>query len=154
LRLEDRGGRRGTRVRGGPAHRPTDVAGWTTLSGETAVFVVVAAVALIVVLCGFYLSWRATRLDRLHRRVDTSRAALEAALARRGVAVLALADSKGCDPAASRALVDAVEATHRAGADECQLAESALSGLLRKTLEDEERPFLRSEERRVGKEGV
>ena len=105
-------------------------------------FVVVAAVALIVVLCGFYLSWRVTRLDRLHGRVDTSRAALEAALARRGMAVIALADAKGCDPAASRALVDAVEATHRAGEDERELAESALSGLLRKTLEDEERPFL------------
>src|SRR5699024_12551116 len=51
-------------------------------------------------------------------------------------------DAKGCYPAASRALVDAVEATHRAGEDERELAESALSGLLRKTLEDEERPFL------------
>ncbi|WP_304454175.1 hypothetical protein [Nocardiopsis sp. YSL2] len=46
---------------------------------------VLAALAL-----GVYLSWRATRLHRLHVRVDIARAALEEALRRRGAAVLDL----------------------------------------------------------------
>ncbi|WP_082376971.1 hypothetical protein [Nocardiopsis sp. NRRL B-16309] len=50
-----------------------------------AVAVVLAALAL-----GVYLSWRATRLHRLHVRVDIARAALEEALRRRGAAVLDL----------------------------------------------------------------
>lgn len=101
-------------------------------------FLAVAVTAQIAVLCGFYLSWRATRLDRLHRRVETSRAALETALERRGAAVLALAGAEGCDSASARELVDAVNTARRAGEDEREVAESALSRLLRHTLEGTE----------------
>src|SRR4051794_41819202 len=46
---------------------------------------VLAVVALVLVL-GWYLSYSAGRLDRLHHRVETLRAALDAQLARRGAA--------------------------------------------------------------------
>ena len=101
-------------------------------------FLAVAVTAQVVMLCGFYLSWRATRLDRLHRRVETSQAALAAALARRGTAMLALAGTAGCDSASARTLVDAVNTARRAGEDERELAESDLSRLLRETLEGAE----------------
>jgi hypothetical protein len=56
--------------------------------------VVVAAALTVAVLAalalGVYLSWRATRLHRLHVRVDIARAALDEALNRRGAAVLEL----------------------------------------------------------------
>jgi hypothetical protein len=55
---------------------------------------------LLVVLLGFYVSWRATRLDRLHARVETATAALDGALLGRCVAVLELATSGLIDPAA------------------------------------------------------
>jgi hypothetical protein len=42
--------------------------------------IIIIAVALLV---GVYISWRAGRLDRLHTRLDTARAALDAALLRR-----------------------------------------------------------------------
>jgi hypothetical protein len=56
--------------------------------------VVVAAALTVAVLAalalGVYLSWRATRLHRLHVRVDIARAALDEALNRRGAAALEL----------------------------------------------------------------
>ena len=40
----------------------------------------VILIIVLAVLVGVYVSWRAGRLDRLHARVDTARAALDAAL--------------------------------------------------------------------------
>jgi hypothetical protein len=67
----------------------------------------------VVFLIGVYVSWRATRLDRLHVRVETARAALDAALVRRAAAALELAAARTAD------------------ADNREFAESDLSRALR-----------------------
>ena len=41
---------------------------------------IIVLVVLAVVLWGFYVSWRASRLDRLHNRVEAARTALDLAL--------------------------------------------------------------------------
>jgi hypothetical protein len=50
--------------------------------------IILAAVAMT----GVYVSWRAGRLDRLHTRLETARASLDAALVRRSSVALELAD--------------------------------------------------------------
>ncbi|MFJ9552852.1 hypothetical protein ACIRPH_03495 [Nocardiopsis sp. NPDC101807] len=95
----------------------------------------VAWAVLALALFGFYLSWRATRLHRLHHRVDVARAGLEGALARRRSAALALAGA-GCVPrAGARALEEAVAAAREAGERHIDLAESRLSRVLREVVE-------------------
>ncbi|WP_432564765.1 hypothetical protein [Kineococcus sp. SYSU DK003] len=71
--------------------------------------VVVWALAGLLVLCAlaWYLSATAQRIDRLHRRVETSRAALDAELTRRASAALEYATSGDLDPASSLLLADA-----------------------------------------------
>ena len=87
-------------------------------------------------LFGFYLSWRATRLHRLHHRVDVARAGLDGALVRRRSAVLALAAAGCTSPAGARGLEEAVEVAGEAGERNLDLAESTLSRVLRAVLED------------------
>src|SRR6266516_4329109 len=96
----------------------------------------VAIVVAIAVLVGFYVSWRATRLDRLHARAETARAALDAALARRCGVALELAASGLLDPATSVLIAGAAGQLESvaASAGEAQpheLAESDLSRALR-----------------------
>lgn len=50
------------------------------------------AVVGFVVLLAVWVTWTATRLDRLHARVEAARASLDAQLVRRAAAALALAD--------------------------------------------------------------
>ncbi|MEU3016078.1 MULTISPECIES: hypothetical protein [unclassified Nocardiopsis] len=95
----------------------------------------VAGLLLALVLLGFYLSWRATRLDRLHHRVETAGAALDAALLRRAAAVLDLAADPGLDRATAALLAAAANDARRAGEGERELAESGLSRVLRATLD-------------------
>jgi hypothetical protein len=85
----------------------------------------------VVFLVGVYVSWRATRLDRLHVRVETARAALDAALVRRAAAALELAASRLLDPAASLVLATAAHEARTADADNREFAESDLSRALR-----------------------
>ena len=59
----------------------------------------------------WYLSATAQRVDRLHRRVETSRAALDAELTRRASAALEYATSGELDPASSLVLADAATAS-------------------------------------------
>ena len=59
---------------------------------------VVLAVAAVL-LAGWYLSFSATRLDRLHARVEGARSALDAQLVRRASVALQLAASGLLDPA-------------------------------------------------------
>ncbi|WP_432487630.1 hypothetical protein [Kineococcus sp. SYSU DK018] len=66
---------------------------------------------LVLCLLAWYLSGTAQRLDRLHRRVETSRAALDAELTRRASAALELVTSGLLDPAASLLLADAATAS-------------------------------------------
>lgn len=97
-------------------------------------WVVVGVVALGAAL---YLSMTAGRLDRLHRRIDTARLALDNQLLRRSTVCLEVAASGLFDPVSSALLA---EATHAARAEEeygraRELAESDLSRTLRALLE-------------------
>ncbi|WP_433323999.1 hypothetical protein [Spirillospora sp. CA-294931] len=85
----------------------------------------------VVFLVGVYVSWRATRLDRLHVRVETARAALDAALVRRAAVALELAASRLLDPATSLVLATAAHEARTADADAREFAESDLSRALR-----------------------
>ena len=84
----------------------------------------------------WYLSFTATRLDRLHHRVETSWANLDAALKTRSALALEIARSNLVDPATSMLLLAtahvAVVADHSERAD----AEEELSHLLRSLLEE------------------
>src|SRR3984957_18692949 len=97
---------------------------------------IIVLVVLAVVLWGFYVSWRASRLDRLHNRVEAARTALDLALVRRASAAQQLASSGLLDPAASLLLGDAVRRARQVGPSERDLAESDLTRLLRATLGD------------------
>ena len=97
---------------------------------------IIALVVLAVVLWGFYVSWRASRLDRLHNRAEAARTALDLALVRRAAAVSELASSGLLDPAASLLLADAVRRARQAEPGERDLAESDLTRALRATLGD------------------
>ncbi|REE94687.1 hypothetical protein [Thermomonospora umbrina] len=87
----------------------------------------VAVISLVAV----YVSWRATRLDRLHVRVETARAALDAALVRRAAVALELAASRLLDPATSLVLATAAHEARTADVDGREFAESDLSRALR-----------------------
>jgi hypothetical protein len=97
---------------------------------------IIVLVVLAVVLWGFYVSWRASRLDRLHNRAEAARTALDLALVRRASAAQELASSGLLDPAASLLLGDAVRRVRQVGPSERDLAESDLTRLLRATLGD------------------
>jgi hypothetical protein len=80
------------------------------------------AMLLPVLLLGWYLSYSAGRLDRLHHRVESSRAALDAQLARRAAAALEVVHV--LDPATGLLLTDA--AAHALAAAEEGSASVAL----------------------------
>jgi hypothetical protein len=92
-------------------------------------------VAGILFVVGLYISWRASRLDRLHARVDAARAALDAALVRRAAVALELAASRLLDPATSLLLAAAAHEARTADADGREFAESDLSRALRAVVE-------------------
>ncbi|MEU0101843.1 hypothetical protein [Streptomyces sp. NPDC006267] len=95
----------------------------------TVTLIVWTVVALIAI--GVYLSWTAGRLDRLHSRIDASRAALDAQLLRRASVTQELATSGVLDPAASIVLYEAAHAARQAEEDHREVAESELSDALR-----------------------
>ena len=97
---------------------------------------IIVLAVLAVVLWSFYVSWRASRLDRLHNRVEAARTALDLALVRRASAASELASSGLVDPATSLLLGDAVRRARQAGPAERDLAESDLTRALRATLGD------------------
>jgi hypothetical protein len=85
---------------------------------------------------GLYLSWTAGRLDRLHARIDASRAALDAQLLRRASVAQELATSQVLDPAASIVLYEAAHAARQAEEEQREVAESELSQALRAVFAD------------------
>jgi hypothetical protein len=94
--------------------------------------------ALLLVL-GWYLSYSAARLDRLHHKVESARAALDAQLVRRCVAALELAPF--LDPASGLLLADAAAAALEAGersapATDLEEAESDLTRSLEAAFDD------------------
>jgi hypothetical protein len=94
---------------------------------RTAVLVLLAVLA-----SGVYLSWTAGRLDRMHARVDASWAALDAQLARRAGAAIALVPL--LPPAEARELDAAAHASLHAGEEGREAVENALSRALRTAL--------------------
>jgi hypothetical protein len=88
--------------------------------------IIIAAIAV----SGVYVSWRAGRLDRLHTRVETARAALDAALVRRSSVVLEIASSELLDPASRVLLADLAHHARSVTGDREQ-AESELTKALR-----------------------
>ncbi|MFF9088732.1 hypothetical protein ACF1BE_20310 [Streptomyces sp. NPDC014991] len=88
-------------------------------------------IALALVAVGVYLSWTAGRLDRLHVRMDATRAALDAQLLRRASVAQELATSGVLDPAASIVLYEAAHAARQAEEEHREVAESELSQALR-----------------------
>lgn len=100
----------------------------------------IVAAVVIAVLFGLYLSMTAGRLDRLHRRIDASSAALDVQLARRSALVLDLANSGFFDPATAVVLADSAHAARSAPEEdpvERGLAESNLTRVLVEVLPDE-----------------
>jgi hypothetical protein len=88
---------------------------------------------VVVAMMGVYVSWRACRLDRLHTRLETARASLDAALVRRSSVALELASSAVLDPASSLLLADLAHHARSAQTDR-ELAESELTKTLRTVL--------------------
>src|SRR5260370_36073970 len=76
---------------------------------------IIVLAVLAVVLWSFYVSWRASRLDRLHNRVEAAHTALDLALVRRASAASELASSGLLDPSASLLLGDAVRPVREGG---------------------------------------
>jgi hypothetical protein len=90
----------------------------------------VLPLSLFVLLSLWYLSFSATRLDRLHHRVETSWANLDGLLQRRAAVALELAHSDMADPASSLLLTAAAYQAREASIEERSQAESGLSGAL------------------------
>lgn len=93
----------------------------------------VVAVLAVLMVMGWYLTYSATRLDRLHARLEGARSALDAQLVRRASVALQIAGSGRLDPATSLLLADAAhEAREVDGSDQTsrEVAESDLTGAL------------------------
>jgi hypothetical protein len=93
-----------------------------------------ALVAFIVV--ASYVGATSNRLDRLHARLDATRAALDAQLLRRAAVTLEIAASGLLDPASSVLLASAAHEARASSGDAREVDESALTGALRATFGD------------------
>ena len=93
-------------------------------------------VAFILLFSLWYLSFTATRLDRLHHRVETSWANLDVLLQKRAAVALEIAHSDIADPASSMLLTGAAYQARDADIQNRSQAESGLSGALGLLLED------------------
>lgn len=95
------------------------------------------AIALVAVIA-WYLSFIASRLDRLHHRVETSWAALDGALQRRASVAMELAISGLLDPAQSVLLTAAAHDAREAHESQRIPAEQDLGAALFTILGDDE----------------
>ena len=86
----------------------------------------IAALAVVLLL----LSWTAGRLDRLHNRVETARAALDAQLFHRSGTALEVATAGVLDPAAALVLLEAAHEARAADPRQREAAESDLTKAL------------------------
>lgn len=93
---------------------------------------------LVIVISAWYLTFTATRLDRLHNRVETSWANLDVLLQKRAAVALEIAHSDIADPASSMLLTAAAYQARDADIQSRSQAESGLSGALGLLLEDSE----------------
>jgi hypothetical protein len=90
----------------------------------------------IVAFLGWYLSFSATRLDRLHHRVETSWANLDGLLQRRAAVAIEIARSEISDPASSMLLTFAAHQARDASVRNRSQAETGLTGALGILLEN------------------
>ncbi len=86
----------------------------------------IVGVVAVVVLIATYVTWTASRVDRLHARAAAAQAALDAHLVRRAAAATGLAEALQ-----STELRDAARAALEAYPDERELAENDLTRALR-----------------------
>ena len=92
---------------------------------------VAAAVVVVLLALGLWLFWTASRLDRMHHRIDIARASLESQLLHRSGTSLEVATSGALDPARSLLLVDCAHQARAAAPDDFESTESDLSEALR-----------------------
>ena len=92
----------------------------------------------VILISTWYLTFTATRLDRLHHRVETSWANLDVLLQKRAAVALEIAHSDIADPASSVLLTAAAYQARDADIQNRSQAESGLSGALGLLLEDSE----------------
>jgi hypothetical protein len=94
--------------------------------------------AVVVVVVASYLSWTASRLDRLTARVEAAWSALDAQLVRRAAAAGQLAAyerrHEGLNPHAAKVMEDAALRARIAGADDRQDLENDLTRAIRRAL--------------------
>lgn len=95
-----------------------------SLMSHTALYIAVLVLFL------WYLSFMATRLDRLHHRVESSWAALDSLLQRRAAIALEIAHSSFADPGMALILNQAAHVAREADISERSEAESGLTGSL------------------------
>lgn len=88
-------------------------------------------VIIIALILAWYLSFSATRLDRLHHRVETSWEHLDALLQRRAAIALDIAHKSNLDPATYLLLASSAFQAREATIIERSEAESSLSESLR-----------------------
>ena len=87
---------------------------------------VVVSVVVLVVAIATYVTWTATRVDRLHARAAAASAALDAQSVRRAAAAVELGEREGLGEA-----MDAAKAVLGAKADDRAVAENQLTRVLR-----------------------
>lgn len=81
------------------------------MTGQLDALSTVFVVITVLIAVGWYLSYSAARLDRLHAKAEGALSALDAQLVRRAEAGLELATSGALDPASSLLLADAAVAS-------------------------------------------
>jgi hypothetical protein len=97
---------------------------------------VVPVLLIVVLFVGIYLSWTAGRVDRLHWRVEASKAVLDAQLLRRSGAALDLAGGGLLDPASAVLVADAASRARTVEEPGREQAESELTEALGAALAD------------------
>jgi hypothetical protein len=88
-------------------------------------------VTLLVVILGWYISFSASRLDRLHHRVETSWATLDALLQQRAALAHEIVAESNLDPATAYLISASASAARFANLEERSAAESVLSESLK-----------------------
>jgi hypothetical protein len=90
----------------------------------------------LLLVVGWYLYFSATRLDRMHARVEGARSALDAQLVRRASVSLQLAVSGLLDPATSLLLAAAAHEARESDDADREVAESNLTRALQAAFDD------------------
>jgi hypothetical protein len=88
-------------------------------------------ILLFVVLIGWYLSFSASRLDRLHHRVETSWATLDSLLQQRAALAHDIVSESNLDPATAYLISSSAATARNANIVERSAAESVLSESLK-----------------------